>query len=306
MLIYRYEYQYLALEDIIILRNKYGEIRSGWSILSVLLVLIAGQLLGGLLASNVDENDIVAKLGITLLYGLITIGGSLLLFKLLYRRPVSQMGFSRKGWLSGLLHGLVIGTVSISIVFILLLLTKQAEVLKFDMSKLFSLAVIVEFISVGCFMASEEIITRGYMMTALKTTRNKYAIVFLPLLIFTVLHFTTPGFTVLSIINTFLVGLLFAYMLIKSGKLWLSIGFHIAWNFVEGDILGMKVSGNLQASILSTKMGMSQILTGGNAGPEGGILTTCVLLLAFLYTWKFIKLPQHSSWTFASDLPFIR
>lgn len=44
------------------------------------------------------------------------------------------------------------------------------------------------------------------------------------------------GVGLLSLFNTFLAGMLFAYMFIKSGKLWLSSGFHIAWNYFQGDI----------------------------------------------------------------------
>lgn len=278
------------------LKNKYGELRSGWSLLASMLILVAGQLLSGALASNVSENNLLAKLGITLLYGAITIGGILLLYKLIYKRPFAEIGLPKKGWIGGLAHGLLFGGVCITTVFCILLLTRQAYVLSVDTSKLLSATTLVEFISVACFMASEEILTRGYMMTALKTTRNKYIVLFIPLLIFTALHFTTPGFTFISITNTFIVGLLFAYMFIKSGKLWLPIGFHIAWNFIEGDILGMRVSGNMQAAIFSTQMGQNALLTGGSAGPEGGILVTIVLFLAFIYVHFAVKPAQKFSW----------
>lgn len=287
-----------------ILKNKYGELRSGWSITCVLLVLIVGQLAGAFLVFSLGEDGLTVKTVITLIYGLITVAGSILLFKLMYKRRIHQMGLEPKGWFFGFLYGFGLGAVSIATVFLILILTGQAEVISVQTRRLFSATIIVEFFSVCIFMFSEELITRGYMMTALKTTRNKWVIFFFSTFLFTILHLMTPGFTVLSIANTFLVGSLFAFLFIKTGKIWMSAGFHIAWNFFEGDIFGLMVSGNEQAAIFLTKTGSNELLTGGTAGPEGGVLTTAVLLLAFLYVHYLVKAPATPAWTFESDLPF--
>ncbi|MDR0847445.1 MAG: CPBP family intramembrane metalloprotease [Propionibacteriaceae bacterium] len=286
-------------------KNKYGEIRSGWSIAAVIIIMVFGQVAGGALASGIDESNLVAKTAITLLYGVITIGGSLVLFKWIYKRTPVQMGLIPKGWFTGLLYGLGIGAVSIAVVFLTLLLTGQATVVSVDASRLLSIAVVAELFSVGIFMSSEEIAFRGYVMTALKTTRNKWVVVLLSSLIFASLHLTTPGIDALTFANVFLVGVLLAYMFVKSGKLWLSIGFHIAWNFLEGDIFGMNVSGNEQAAMFTTKMGTNELLTGGVAGPEGGIITTIIMVLALVYVHFCIREPVHAAWSIEGDLPLI-
>lgn len=66
----------------------------------------------------------------------------------------------------------------------------------------------------------------------------------------------------------------------------------------------MNVSGNSQTAVFEIKIGTNELLTGGNYGPEGGILVTCVLLLGFLYLRFVLKRPNDPIWTMESDLPF--
>jgi Predicted metal-dependent membrane protease len=289
-----------------IFKNQYGELRCGWAIAAVLGLIIIAQLVGASLApENAAPDDIETIFSVTIVYSLIAIGGGILLFKLIYNRRLREVGLIREslGW--DLLHGFVIGTASMSLIFVVLLLTGQAETY-FSAEKLFSIVTLANFISVGLTAFSEELLARGFIMTALKTTRKKWAILCVSSIIFSLVHLLNPGATALSLINTFLAGLIFAAMFVKSGKLWLSSGFHFAWNFFEGDIFGMNVSGREQWSIFSTDMGKYEFLTGGNAGPEGGLIVTCVLILGFLYVLYFVKKPKRPLWTMESGLPLVR
>lgn len=290
-----------------VLKNRYGEFRSGWSVTIVLILIIVAQMIGrGLVPEDADETSISVKIITTLVYSLIAIGGGILLFKLLYRREPQQMGLYPAKLFSELLHGFVIGAVSMILLFAALLACGQAEIISVDISRLFSIALIVELISVSLFAFSEELLARGFIMTALKTTRNKWVIILVPAVIFSLVHLLNDGITAWSLINTFLAGLLFTYMFIKTGKLWLSSGFHIAWNFFQGDILGMITSGSEATGVLTTELGTNELLAGGSYGPEGSLLVTGVLVLAFLYVHYVVKKPEHPAWTVDSDLPFTR
>ncbi len=288
-------------------KNRYGELRSGWSVAALLLLTILALGVGSSMApEDRGEANIALKVAVTLVYSLISIGGSIVLFKMIYKRRLCQMGFVSKGWLTGLLHGFVLGAVSIGLMFAILILSGQAKVAGVDESKLLSFTMIIEFISVGMMAFSEEVLMRGYLMTALKPTRNKWIIFLAPAILFSLFHLMNSGTTLLSLLNIFLAGMLFAYMFIKSGKLWFPSGFHIAWNFFQGDIFGMNVSGNSQTAIFETKLGTNELLTGGDYGPEGGLLVTFVLLLGFLYVRFILKRPNYPTWTMESDLPFTR
>ena len=290
-----------------ILKNQYNELRSGWAVAAVVMLIIVGQLAGSaLVPGDINESDLSIKIIVTLVYSLITIVGGVFLFKLIYKRPIYQLGLIKKKCLSWLLHGAILGTISMGLVFFLLSLTGQLKVLYIDTGKLFSFYIIIELLSVGFTAFSEELLARGFIMTAFKTTRNKWVIFCASSLLFSLVHLLNPGITALSIANTFLAGILFAYMFIKSGALWLPSGFHVFWNVLQGDILGMNVSGNEQASVFFMEMGTKEFLTGGKYGPEGGILVTCVLLLCLLYIRFFVKKPNYPIWTMESDLPLTR
>ncbi len=290
-----------------IFKNRYGELRSGWSVSVLLLLTILGLgVASSMIPEDGGEADIALKVAVTLVYSLITIGGGVFLFKIIYKRRLCQMGLASKGWLTGLLYGFLFGAVSMGLIYAVLLLTGEAKVLGVDKAKLLTFSMIIEFLSVGMMAFSEEVLMRGYLMTVLKTTRNKWVIFLAPSILFSLFHLMNPGISLLSLFNTFLAGMLFAYMFIKSGKVWLPSGFHIAWNFFQGDILGMNVSGNSQTAVIDTKLGTNELLTGGNYGPEGGILVTCVLLLGLLYLRFVYKRPNQSTWTMESDLPFTR
>lgn len=287
--------------------NRYGEIRAGWAITSAVGVLILAQLIARPLAELGDENDPAFKLGVTLVYGVVAIAGTLLLFKLLYRRSTRELGLTSKKRIPTFLYGLVGGFLAIASMLVILVITTQATVTDISIERLLSLSMVAQFLSVCVFVFSEELTARGFFMTALKTTRNRLLILLIPATIFALLHLMNGGVTAFSLTNTFLVGVLFGYMFIKSGTLWLPVGFHIAWNFFIGDVFGMVVSeGTRVSSVLSVQMGTSTFWTGGSAGPEGSVLCTLVLLAALLAVRILVKTPSHPEWTIESGLPMVR
>ena len=64
-----------------IFKNRYGEFRSGWSIAMAVALLLIAQLVGRAIITEGREDDISVKIIVTLVYGIIAVGGCLLLFK---------------------------------------------------------------------------------------------------------------------------------------------------------------------------------------------------------------------------------
>ena len=292
----------------IIFKNRFGELRSGWSIAAAIALVMTGQMIARALITDDNAESIGGKILITVIYGIIAVMGGLFLFKLVYKRSVREMGVIKEGWFSSLLHGLAMGSVTMILVFAAMILSGQRQVLSFNPQRLFTIGLIVEFLSVCVFMFSEELYCRGYIMTALKTTRNKWVIIFSSSVIFGVAHFLNPGMSFLSLFNTCLAGLLWAFMFIKTGKLWLSTGYHIGHNFLAGDILGIPTSGGVSASegVFTTSHGNIEFLAGGINGSGGSIYMTILLLLGFLYVRIVVKKPDGPVWTMDSDMPLIR
>jgi membrane protease YdiL (CAAX protease family) len=79
-------------------------------------------------------------------------------------------------------------------------------------------------------------------------------------------------------------GLILGLVYMATGRLWMSIGLHIGWDFTEGAILGVDHSNGL---LLSTPVaGKPDILTGGTYGPDASLLATlvgAVFIAAILY-----------------------
>jgi len=284
-----------------IFKNRYGELRSGWAIAAAALVMIAAQLIARPLSELGDESNPAFKLGVTLVYGVISIAGFLLLFKLLYKRKFRQLGMIPEKGVLSFLGGFLGGFASVAFIFVFLLAANQAAITSVNLERLLSFAIVAELLSVCVFMFSEELLARGFFMTALKTTRNNGVILLVPAAIFALLHLMNDGITAMSLINTFIAGLLFGYMFVRSGALWLSTGYHVAWNFFMGDMFGMGTSGTASThSILTTHLGTNTFLT-GSYGPEDSVLGTVVLLLAFLAVRFFVKKPNDSAWSMNMD-----
>jgi membrane protease YdiL (CAAX protease family) len=290
--------------------NRYRELRSGWAIAAAVAVMVVSWLAARSVAGWGDEADPVFKLVVTLAYGLVCVGGLLGLFKALYRRSWRQLGLIPERAGVRLAQGLLFGAVCIAAVFGLLIAVGEARVVSVDPGRLVSAALAVEFVSVGVFMFSEELLARGFFMTAMKTTRRTTLIVLVPPLLFALLHFMNPGVTPLSFANVWLAGVLFACLFLKSGSLWAPTGFHIAWNFLWGDVLGFNVGLDTdpatRLSVVETAVGTRVLLTGGANGPEAGLFTTLVLAAALAWTMWRVKPPVGDVWTCDSDLPLDR
>src|SRR5699024_11748572 len=101
-------------------------------------------------------------------------------------------------------------------------------------------------------------------------------------LIFSIVHGTNPHVALLGLVDIALVGLLFAFMFDVTNSLWLPIGYHITWNFFQGNVFGFAVSGLPSDSIYSIEQQTESTLwTGGSFGLEGGLLATIVIAISF-------------------------
>ncbi|MEG0295345.1 MAG: CPBP family intramembrane glutamic endopeptidase [Clostridium sp.] len=287
-------------------RNSNNEVRSGWKIaavigtmfgFSILTSLILGIILGIYLVAtgNVNGGEVSTTL-ITgnslmnavamILSNIATIAAVILMWKVFQKKRVSDMGLINiKKGAKELLIGLLIGAVTITIIAASLIAFGDVELVNsitnpsISSSLLFGL---IGFIFVGF---GEEMLARGFCMSVMKQTKNKWLVLFVPAIIFSALHLANPGIAPLALINLFLAGVVFAYMFMKTKNLWMPIGFHITWNYFQGNIWGFQVSGNVTDGLYQIKTVSNNIINGGEFGPEGGLVVTVVLLitLAILY-----------------------
>ena len=60
---------------------------------------------------------------------------------------------------------------------------------------------------------------------------------------FSILHLGNQGVTALSLISIVLVGVLLALYMLKTDNIWGVAALHGAWNFAQGNLVGVAVSG---------------------------------------------------------------
>jgi membrane protease YdiL (CAAX protease family) len=129
---------------------------------------------------------------------------------------------------------------------------------------------------------SEELLSRGYHLQTLASGTNLFWGVFLSSVIFAVMHLSNPNTSnfIMVIIGLIAAGLFMAYGYVRTGQLWVSIGIHIGWNFFEGSIFGFSVSGlNGSVNLVNSTVHGPVLWTGGEFGPEAGLLILPILLL---------------------------
>ena len=93
--------------------------------------------------------------------------------------------------------------------------------------------------------------------------------------IFGGLHIFNNNSTVLSSANLAFLGIMFAVGYVATGELGLPIGLHMSWNFFQGTVFGLSVSGAKEgASLLAIQQTGPTLFTGGAFGPEAGLMGT--------------------------------
>lgn len=78
-----------------------------------------------------------------------------------------------------------------------------------------------------------------------------------------------------------------ALYLLKTDTVWGVAGIHGAWNFAQGNLFGILVSGQPSGTSLMTFLPQGN--PGGSFGIEGSIMTSLVLLLLIVYLANKLK-----------------
>lgn len=186
--------------------------------------------------------------------------------------------------LKNLTLGFIMGVISMSFIFLAVLTVGYGRTEYVGLNSTLIIQHILSFIMYILVGFAEELMCRGYIMYILKSKMNIFFASVISAAIFSILHSANPNIGIIAYMNIFIVGLLFSYMLIKSSNLWLPIGFHISWNYFQGDIFGFGVSGIEQSGIYNTTV-QPNILNGGYFGPEGGLIVTFTLCICFIFIY---------------------
>lgn len=248
----------------------------------------------GSLVSEVFSNflfNIIAIKELIFLYSgigiiLVTLGYC----KFIEGRSFESMGFRKNTVVLDYVKGLMVGLFLLAGVYIILLLLGNIQFIglnkDIDYGILFLL--FLGFVIQGM---GEEVLCRGYIMVSLGRRFGLVAGVILNSLIFSLLHLFNDSISYISLFNIFVVGIFFSLYMIYTENIWGVGAVHTMWNFAQGNIFGIPVSGiDVGESLIKSRMVGNSIVSGGPFGIEGSIVTSVLFtVLTFILIYKIGK-----------------
>ena len=208
--------------------------------------------------------------------------------KVIEKNALSSLGFVKRNWLKYLGWGILLSLVQMGVIA---LVYQVSGIGFFELNEL-SLEPLLFILGLFPFWllqgGTEEVATRGWLLTRIATRTNLPLAIAISSSLFGILHMGNAGVTFLSVLNIILDGMLAALLFIYTDSIWLVVAQHGTWNYVQGNLLGFQVSGTgADASIFSFTMGSGpDWLTGGAFGAEGSIITTLVLLVSLVIVYR--------------------
>lgn len=279
--------------------NQYGNWRSGWRFLIFLLLfLFLGGITGAIvqvicsrMAWDLNLRSVlfisinsVLSLTLALLIGWFC-------GKSLENLPFRALGaWFTQNWFKDLSLGLLLGALTVSSAVLIAVIFGGLS-FNFNRTQENSAVWLTLVVSLAVFIvaaAFEEAFFRGYMLQTFARANLAWLSIFLTSIFFAVGHLGNDNATILSTVNTALAGIWFSVAYLKTRTLWLPFGLHLMWNWFQGAIFGIEVSGitSLTTAPLLNEIDSGPIwLTGEKYGIEGGIVCTIALIFSTLLIW---------------------
>lgn len=228
-----------------------------------------------------SEPMMVGQLLATSLMILITI----LFCKLIQKRKPSTLGYKKPGMWKEYGIGALVGLGLMTIIVLIGMVTGSLE-LQFNKEALTAggmgmlVLLLIGFLIQGM---SEEVLCRGYFLVSIARNKgNVWLGIIVSSIAFAALHLGNLGIAPLAFVNLILFGVFAGVYFIKRGNIWGIAAIHSIWNFAQGNIFGILVSGNdFGTTVFTSTINENMtFINGGDFGLEGGILTTIVLTAA--------------------------
>lgn len=202
------------------------------------------------------------------------------LVRVVEQRAVTEM--APRKWIPDSLAGIFAGLLLFSAVVGVLWLLGSYQVVGTNPNAAWLPALLIVGLGAGI---GEEILFRGALFRIVEEGLGTWWALVISGLFFGLVHYGNPGGTLWSSITIAIeAGLLFGLVYHVSRSLPLCMGLHAAWNFAQGTIYGIPVSGtDADGWLVSTRSG-PEWLSGGIFGAEASVVavvlcTACSMAL---------------------------
>lgn len=275
--------------------DESATLRSGWRFAAFLIafvvttVLLGTVVIGFLLAAGMSPES--RPVMFLVVNSVVSLGPAILIGwlcgKYIEKIPFRALGvwFTRL-WFRHFMMGCFVGAVTVGIA---VLVAAAFGGLRFTANGVERSAIIQTLItSFGIFAiaaAFEEVLFRGYILQTFARSGLAPFAIALTSIFFGIVHLNNPNVGIISTTNTMLAGIWFGIAYLKTRDLWFVWGMHLVWNWMQGAVFGIEVSGLTditKASVLTEIDAGPVWLTGGAYGLEGGVACTAAIILSTL------------------------
>lgn len=229
------------------------------------------------IAKNMPDYLVVVSLFVTVFATI----AALVYCRCFEKRKLSTLGFRKDGAVKEYLIGIVVGTGIFSVAVGICLVTGAltfdgiCQNISWGMLGLYFLGFLLQGMS-------EEVIFRGYFTVSLSRRIPIAVAVGISSVGFACAHLGNNGISVLAFINLTLFGVFAAIYMLKRGNIWGACAIHSLWNFVQGNLYGISVSGmeDMESIMKLSSVSTKSLINGGDFGLEGGLAVTIVLVIS--------------------------
>lgn len=299
--------------------NSFGRLRSGWRAAAFVALYIFITVVLGATAILIltalgygAESGTAVFLTVNGLLSLIpALGVGWLCAKYLEGLPFRSLGASfTAGWLRNVVLGMVFGAATMAVAAAVAMAFGGLRFVPNNESSGTAIAftLLTTLAVFAAAAAFEEALFRGYLFQTLLRSRHLPAALLITSLLFATVHNANPSASAFSWTNTFIAGIWFGVGYLKTRDLWFIFGLHLMWNWVQGPVLGIEVSGLtelMSAPLLRESDGGPDWLTGGSYGLEGGLAATAALIISTAAIWfsPFLKADEELVAMTSSEIP---
>ncbi|MEP7213706.1 MAG: type II CAAX endopeptidase family protein [Acidobacteriota bacterium] len=286
--------------------------RSGWRVIIFLLLWTLCSAVIAAVGYSIVRASLGGQLSRLAEFGL---GSSMSLFSTLVSGwlcgrwleglPYKALGAAfSKGWLRHFILGSLVGAASLTFAVGIAYVFGNFT-LEFNREASFrqiATALTGSLLILSLAAAFEEAFFRGYMFQTLARSGLAWFAIVLTAVFFGAVHLGNPAVSSISTADTVVAGILFGIAYLKTRDLWFPFGIHLMWNWMQGSVFGIEVSGLTELSSVSIFKEIDRgpdWLTGGTYGIEGGIASTAALIITVLFIYY---VPLKSADTELDDL----
>jgi membrane protease YdiL (CAAX protease family) len=251
------------------------------------LLLVASVSVLGPQQQALDAATHEKGISFQILLVLSALAATAIMLRLIDGRPWSDVGLGREAARPrALVEGLLLGGVTIGAACAALLALGWLRIVPATPGSSFVAAARISVFLLPAAFA-EEVVSRGYLLTAIRNATGSWIAVAFTSLLFGVAHLRNPGVTIESFVNVTLAGVFLAVVRLAFDSLYAAWAAHAAWNWIMAVPFHASVSGlAFDAPDYRTVSDGPAWATGGAWGPEGGVAAAAGMLAGLYYLYR--------------------